>query len=159
VNWSDIHAFIDWLAAATDRQFRLPTEAEWEYAVRAGTTSLYWWGDDANHAMVNNSVNDGADTWEFTAPVGRLAANPFGLLDILGNVWEFVQDCRHPTYEGAPDDGSARLDGNCDSRVVRGGSWGSTSRGVQVAARAAASESFAAMDLGFRLAENARGPD
>jgi formylglycine-generating enzyme required for sulfatase activity/cytochrome c2 len=155
VDWSDVHAFIDWLNAATGRAFRLPTEAEWEYAARGGTTSLYWWGNEIDHRLVNNSVDAGTDAWEFTAPVGRFPNNPFGLLDVLGNVWEFVEDCRHSSYENAPSDQHARLDGDCDSRVVRGGSWGSTSRGVQVAARGAASESYAAMDLGFRLAEDA----
>lgn len=153
VNWTDIHAFIAWLNAGTGRRYRLPSEAEWEYAARGGTTTLYWWGDNVDHAIVNNSVNVGGDAWEFTAPVGHLPANPFGLYDVLGNVWEFVEDCRHPDYEGAPNDGRAWLRGDCDSRVVRGGSWGSTSRGVQVAARGAASEHFSSMDLGFRLAE------
>jgi formylglycine-generating enzyme required for sulfatase activity len=154
VSWADIHAFIDWLNAASGRQFRLPTEAEWEYAARAGSTSLYSWGDSVDHARVNNSVDDGIDQWAFTAPVGQFEPNAFGLYDMLGNAWEFVQDCRHPTYEGAPADGSAWLAGACDSRIVRGGSWGSTSRGVQTAARGAASEYFESMDLGFRLAED-----
>lgn len=154
ITWRDIHGFIEWLNAATGRRFRLPTEAEWEYAARGGTETLYWWGDDVDHGIVNNSVNVGGDRWEYTAPVGQLAANAYGLFDMLGNVWEFVQDCRFADYVGAPDDGRARLDGECDSRVARGGSWGSTSRGIQVAARAAAAESFQSMDLGFRLAES-----
>lgn len=155
VNWTDMHAFIDWLNAGTGRRFRLPTEAEWEYAARAGSTSLYPWGDRIEHPRVNNSVDEGADRWAFTAPVGSFPPNAFGLFDLLGNVWELTQDCRQPTYEGAPDDATARLDGPCDSRVARGGSWGSTSRGVQPAARGAASEHFDSMDLGFRLAEDA----
>lgn len=154
VGWTDVHAFIDWLNAGTGRRFRLPTEAEWEYAARAGSTSLYPWGDTVDHALVNNSVDAGRDQWPYTAPVDQFPPNAFGLHDMLGNVWEFVQDCRHPTYEGAPADGSAWLDGACDSRIVRGGSWGSTSRGVQTAARGAASEHFESMDLGFRLAED-----
>jgi formylglycine-generating enzyme required for sulfatase activity len=154
VGWSDVHAFIDWLNAGTGRRFRLPTEAEWEYAARAGSTSLYPWGDAVDHALLNNSVDTGADEWPYTAPVGQFPPNALGLFDMLGNIWEFVQDCRHATYEGAPADGSAWLDGACDSRIVRGGSWGSTSRGVQPAARGAASEYFESMDLGFRLAED-----
>lgn len=157
VAWNDIHAFIDWLNAGTGRRFRLPTESEWEYAARAGVTSLYPWGDSVDHGLVNNSVDAGTDTWAYTAPVGRFPANAFGLFDMLGNVWEWVQDCRHASYVGAPRDGTAWVDGDCDSRVARGGSWGSTSRGVQLAARAAAAEHFASMDLGFRLAEDARG--
>jgi formylglycine-generating enzyme required for sulfatase activity len=155
VSWSEVQGFIDWLNAATGRRFRLPTEAEWEYAARGGTTSLYWWGDEVDHTLVNNSVDDGRDVWQYTAPVGEMPPNPYGLLDILGNVWELVADCRHPDYIDAPADGTARLDGDCDSRIARGGSWGSTSRGVQVAARGAAAESFSSMDLGFRLVESA----
>lgn len=154
VDWSDVHAFVEWLNLGTDRRFRLPTEAEWEYAARGGSMSLYPWGDRIEHGAVNNSVDEGADRWAFTAPVAQFPPNAFGLYDMLGNVWELVQDCRHPTYEGAPDDGTARLDGPCDSRIARGGSWGSTSRGVQPAARGAASEQFESMDLGFRLAES-----
>jgi formylglycine-generating enzyme required for sulfatase activity len=154
VGWSDIHAFIEWLNAGSGRRFRLPSEAEWEYAARAGSDRLYPWGDRIDHALVNNSVDEGTDRWAYTAPVGQFPPNAFGLHDMLGNVWEFVQDCRYATYDGAPEDGSARLDGPCDSRIVRGGSWGSTSRGVQPAARGAASEYFESMDLGFRLAED-----
>lgn len=153
VSWADAQAFIAWLNDNTGRRFRLPSEAEWEYAARGGATTLYWWGDKVNHASVNNSVSKGNEQWEFTAPVGQLPANPFGLYDILGNVWELVADCRHANYEGAPNDGSAWMDGECNSHVLRGGSWGSTSRGVQAAARAAAGEHFASMDIGFRLAE------
>jgi formylglycine-generating enzyme required for sulfatase activity len=154
VEWADAHAFIDWLSAGTGRRFRLPSEAEWEYAARAGTATLYPWGERVDHALVNNSVDEGADRWTYTAPVGGFPPNAFGLLDMLGNVWELVQDCRHATYEGAPADGSAWLDEPCESRIARGGSWGSTRRGVQPAARGAASEHFESMDLGFRLAED-----
>jgi formylglycine-generating enzyme required for sulfatase activity len=153
VNWNDIHAFIDWLNQG-GRRFRLPSEAEWEYAARGGTTTLYWWGDEPDASHANASANTGADQWEFTAPVGRFPVNPFGLHDVLGNVWEIVADCRHPTYDGAPTDGRAWIDSDCDSRVVRGGYYGSIQRGMQVAARAAAGEHFDSMGLGFRLAED-----
>lgn len=155
VDWDDANAFIDWLNAGTGRRFRLPSESEWEYAARAGTTTLHYWGDRADHELANNSVDAGRDRWPFTAPVGQFPANPLGLFDMLGNVWEMVADCRHSSYAGATADGSPRLDGPCDSRIARGGSWGSTSRGIQVAARGAAAEDFASMDLGFRLAEDA----
>ena len=154
VSWNDAQAFVGWLNQGTGRRFRLPTEAEWEYAARAGTASLYGWGDRVDHERVNNSVDSGLDRFAFTAPVGSFPANGFGLFDMLGNVWELVEDCWHASYEGAPSDGSARRDGDCPSRVARGGSWGSTSRGVQIAARGAAGEQFASMDLGFRLAED-----
>lgn len=154
ISWNDAQAFVAWLNEGTGRRFRLPTEAEWEYAARAGTTSLYGWGDQVDHARVNNSVDEGPDRFAFTAPVGSFPANDFGLFDMLGNVWELVEDCWYPSYEAAPADGSARRDGACVSRVARGGSWGSTSRGVQIAARGAAGDQFASMDLGFRLAED-----
>jgi formylglycine-generating enzyme required for sulfatase activity len=157
VDRADAAAFIDWLNAGTGRSFRLPTEAEWEYAARGGTTERYWWGDDVDHGLVNNSVDEGDDVWAFTAPVDRFPPNPFGLVDVLGNVWELVADCRYSSYEGAPIDGSARSGGACESRVVRGGSWGSTARGIEVAARAAAAETFESMDVGFRLAESLPG--
>src|SRR4029077_5996778 len=100
----------------------LPSEAEWEYAARGGTTTLYWWGDEAdpNYANADASAyaNSGKDVWPYTAPVGQFPANAFGLYDVLGNVWEIVADCRHANYEGAPTDGSAWITDACDSRVV-----------------------------------------
>jgi len=154
VSWLDAQAFIAWLNAGTGRHFRLPSDAEWEYAARAGTTTLYWWGDapDANDA--NTSANTGRDRWPYTSPVGAFPPNLFGLYDMAGDVWQLVEDCRHSSYDGAPVDGSAWTDGDCDSRVARGGSWGSISRGVQVAGHAAAGEQFESMDLGFRVAES-----
>jgi formylglycine-generating enzyme required for sulfatase activity len=153
VSWSDIHAFIDWLNQGADRKFRLASESEWEYAARGGTTTLYWWGDEPNPDFANAVDNSGKDKWEATAPVGQFPANDFGLHDVLGNVWEVVADCRYPDYEGAPNDGSARLGGDCDSRMVRGGFYGSIRLGMQIAARAAVGEQFENMGVGFRLAE------
>ena len=157
VSWADAQAFADWLNAGVGRRFHLPSEAEWEYAARGGTTSLYWWGDAPDPNLANTAANQGKDTWEDTSPVGRFPANPFGLYDVLGNVWEMVADCRHPTYEGAPTDGSAWVDKDCDSRIARGGAYGSIARGMQSAARAAVGEQFDSMGLGFRLAENGSG--
>jgi formylglycine-generating enzyme required for sulfatase activity len=153
VSWADAQALVEWLTAGTGRRFHLPSEAEWEYAARGGTSSLYWWGDVADPNLANTATNTGKDTWEATAPVGRFPANPFGLYDVLGNAWEIVADCRHPDYTGAPTDGSAWIGKDCDSRVVRGGFFGSISRGMQAAARAAVGEQFDSSGLGFRLAE------
>jgi formylglycine-generating enzyme required for sulfatase activity len=155
VSWQDAQAFIAWLNEGGKRRFRLPSEAEWEYAARGGTTTPYYWGDKPDPNFANGSANTGADKWTDTAPVGQFPANAFGLHDMLGNVWELVADCRHPTYDGAPTDGSARVDGDCDSRIARGGNYGSTTRGLQAAARGAAGETFDSMGLGFRLAEDA----
>jgi formylglycine-generating enzyme required for sulfatase activity len=151
VDWFQIHGFIEWLNRGSGYHFRLPTEAEWEYAARAGTSTTYWWGDEPNSDYANTSVNRGRDIWPFTSPVGRFPANPFGLADMLGNVWQVVQDCRHLTYDGAPADGSAWLTGACDSRVARGGYFGSIRIGIRSFTRAAVGEHFHSMGLGFRV--------
>jgi formylglycine-generating enzyme required for sulfatase activity len=158
VSWTDAKAFADWLSTGSGRRFRLPSEAEWEYAARGGTTTLYWWGDKPDPNMANTAADQGRDTFPDTAPVGSFPANPVGLYDVLGNVWELVEDCRKPDYEGAPLDGSAWVDKDCDSRVVRGGTFGSVSRGMQVAARGAAGEHFDSAGMGFRLAEDMPPP-
>jgi len=154
VSWRDAQAFIAWLNRGTRRHFRLPNESEWEYAARGGTTTLYWWGDEPNPDMANTAANTGRDHYPYTSPVGAFPANPFGLYDVAGNVWQLVQDCRHPSFDGAPSDGSAWVDGPCDSRIVRGGGYGGIRRAMQAAARAAAGESFDSAEMGFRLAES-----
>jgi len=154
VSWRDAQAFIAWLDAGTGRHFRLPTESEWEYAARGGTSTLYWWGNEPNPNMANTATNQGRDHYRYTSPVGAFPANPFGLYDASGNVWQMTQDCRHGSFEGAPSDGRAWLDGPCDSRVVRGGGWAGIRRAMQSAARAAAGETFDSAELGFRLAED-----
>jgi formylglycine-generating enzyme required for sulfatase activity len=154
VSWQDAHAFIDWLNRGTGRHFRLPSEAEWEYAARGGTTTLYWWGDEPDPDKANTVTNLGRDHFRYTSPVGSFPANPFGLYDMSGNVWQFAEDCRHGSFDGAPTDGRPWLGNLCDSRVVRGGSYASIRRGMQVAARAAAGETFDSAELGMRLAED-----
>lgn len=154
VSWRDAHEFIEWLNRGSGHHFRLPTEAEWEYAARGGTSTLYWWGDEPNPDMANTVTNKGRDHFVFTSPVGSFPPNPFGLYDISGNVWQLVEDCRHGSYDGAPADGSAWQGEPCDSRIARGGSYSSIRRGMQVAARVAAGETYDAADLGFRLAED-----
>ena len=124
VSWEDAAAYADWLSEETGEAYRLPSEAEWEYAARAGTTTSYGWGP----FMGRNQANcDGCGSrWDATrtAPVGSFAGNPWGLHDMHGNVWEWVADCWHADYAGAPSDGSAWTHGgNCNTRVVRGGSW------------------------------------
>ena len=112
----------------TGQPYRLLTEAEWEYAARAGTTTAYYWGDDIGKGNANC---DGCGSqWDAkqTSPVGSFAANQFGLYDMAGNVLQWVQDCYHGNYDGAPTDGSAWTSGDCSNRVVRGGSWVSVHR-------------------------------
>ena len=122
VSWYNAQDFIDWLNDKTGGSFRLPTEAEWEYAARAGSTTKYSWGNDIGR---NRTIcRDGlcGDRWVYTAPVGSSSSNAWGLHDMHGNVWEWVQDCWNDSYGGAQSDGSAWMSGNCGLRVVRGGS-------------------------------------
>jgi formylglycine-generating enzyme required for sulfatase activity len=129
VSWYGALAYADWLSEQTGHHYRLPTEAEWEYATKAGTSTWYWWGDEEGPGKaVCGSCGSRWDDrpWDQkdTAPVGSFEPNPFGLYDVHGNAWEWVQDCWHPNYEGAPVDGSAWLtedNGECDLRVLRGG--------------------------------------
>lgn len=154
VSWNDAQAYVQWLSKQTGKQYRLPTEAEWEYAARAGTQTRYWWGDDIGK---NNAVCDGCGSqWDNkqTAPVGSLKANPFGLHDTAGNVWEWTQDCWHENYSSAPADGSAWLEkdgGDCGSRVVRGGSWYARPQSLRSADRVGGIADGADYYLGFRI--------
>jgi formylglycine-generating enzyme required for sulfatase activity len=127
VDWYDAQQYVDWLSKQTGKAYRLLTEAEWEYAARAGTTTAYSWGDDVKldgKTMAN--CFDCGSPWDDkeTAPVGSFAPNAFGLNDMLGNVWEWVEDCYHDGYDAAPTDGSAWTAGDCKERISRGGSWG-----------------------------------
>jgi len=162
VSWHDARDYADWLSTVTGQSYRLPSEAEWEYAARAGTTTSYWWGE---------SIDEGGEVWancdgcgsqwddKETAPVGEFSANAFGLHDTAGNVWEWVRDCLHDSdsYAGAPTDGVAWLEadgGDCDWRVLRGGSWYGTPGFVRSAFRhgsyAVSQDDF----IGFRLARD-----
>ncbi|MCY4121255.1 MAG: formylglycine-generating enzyme family protein, partial [Acidobacteria bacterium] len=124
VNWDDAQAYVRWLRGETGGRYRLPSESEWEYAARAGTTTSWFWGDRAEDGCEYADAAYCDDGWMRTTPVGSLRANGFGLHDIAGNVWEWVEDCWHNDYDGAPRDGSAwTRGGNCGRRVLRGGSW------------------------------------
>ena len=124
VSWHDAQEYVRWLSSETGQDYRLLSESEWEYVARAGTTTRYWWGDEIGR---NRANCDGCgSSWDGrqTAPVGSFRANAFGLHDMHGNVWEWVQDCLHDDYSGAPADGRAwMVGGNCSSRRLRGGSW------------------------------------
>ena len=127
---------------------RLPSEGEWEYAARARTATARYWGDGRGEACANANVNDRTsksvngfkwasfdcdDGYAGTAPVGSFRANAFGLHDMLGNLWEWGQDCWNESYSGAPTDGSAWTSGDCSRRVLRGGSWSNYPRNVRSA--------------------------
>jgi formylglycine-generating enzyme required for sulfatase activity len=123
VSWDEAQLYLKWLSSVAGRPYRLPTEAEWEYAARGGTTTVYWWGDQMKGG--NSSCQGCGQPWNADGPppAGSFTANPFGLHDMNGSVWEWVQDCWHSTYKGAPGDGSAWAEPNCRARVIRGGSW------------------------------------
>ena len=125
VSWEDAEAYVAWLSRETGEAYRLPSESEWEYAARAGTTTRYSWGQDVGRNRANCAGCGGRwDDANRTAPAGSFAANGWGLHDMHGNVWEWVADCWHENYARAPRDGTAWTSGgNCSRRVLRGGSW------------------------------------
>ncbi|MGO4570507.1 SUMF1/EgtB/PvdO family nonheme iron enzyme [Microvirga sp. 2TAF3] len=123
LSWVDAQQFVAWLTQSTGRPYRLPSEAEWEYAARAGTNGRYWWGERIVPRMAN--CKGCGEPYDAHQPlkVGSFSANPFGLNDLNGGVAQWVADCWHPNYQGAPADGSAWADPGCREHVLRGGSW------------------------------------
>ncbi len=162
VSWVDAQAYILWLNQKTGVHYRLPAEAEWEYATRAGTVTPFSTGEciSAAQANINNNVtysncSKGSIYLSKTAPVASYPTNPFGLYDVHGNVYEWTQDCWHANYDNAPKEGVAWLDtngGDCTSRVVRGGSWIDTLRFQRSAYRVWSTPDDREDDIGFRLA-------
>lgn len=153
VSWSDIQEYLRWLSGKAGQRYRLPTEAEWEYSARGGTTTTYYWGNEIGK---NNANCKGCGSkWDErqTAPVESFRKNSFGLYDMAGNVGQFVEDCSHDTYSGAPVNGSPWSADVCHNHVVRGGSWIYESTGVRVAFRFLLGGVNDRMrDVGFRLA-------
>lgn len=143
LSWRDAEGFANWLTRKTGRKYRLPTEAEWEYAARAGSTSAYWWGDRYDASKVS--------TREAHA-VGSGAANAFGLYDVIGNAREWVADCYVNNFTAAPTDGSAVRDGDCGRRVIRGGGWSSSAADMRIANRSRIDAGGRAQYMGVRLA-------
>ena len=154
VSWDNAQSFIDWLNSKTGGNFRLPTEAEWEYAARAVSTTKYSWGNDVIGQNRANCNYECGDRWGHTAPAGSFSANAWGLHDMHGNVWEWVQDCWNDSYAGAPTDGRAWTQGDCGRRVVRGSSWPNDAWYLRSAYRLWSSRSGHSHDLGFRLAQD-----
>ena len=169
VSWEDAAAYAGWLSRETGRKYRLLTEAEWEYAARAGSSTARYWGDDPGMSCTFANAADlatgarvpGASTWNgvdcddrhaWTAPVGSYRANAFGLYDMLGNVEEWTQDCWSRNLSGAPADASARTAGDCALRAVRGGSWLDAAVGVRAAYRVGSPVSIRVYRRGFRVA-------
>jgi formylglycine-generating enzyme required for sulfatase activity len=166
VSWDDARAYVAWLNAKLrgtrtysvddDGPYHLPTEAEWEYAARAGTQTARWWGDDIG---VNNAVCDGCGSiWDKrqTAPVGSFRPNAFGLYDVLGNVWQWTLDCWNGSYAGAPSNGTAWAVAGCPLRVIRGGGWMNTPWVLRSAGRSRNDTGNRTNFIGFRLAKALR---
>jgi formylglycine-generating enzyme required for sulfatase activity len=169
VNWEDAQAYLSWLTGRTGKTYRLPSEAEWEYAARAGTTTARFWGDAREDACQHANVADEStaswlhfqvdpenffrcrDGFVFTALVASFQPNRFGLYDMLGNVWQWVGDCWHDTYEGRPRDASAWTAERCTRRVVRGGSWEIFPRNVRAGTRERLAPVWHYASLGFRV--------
>lgn len=167
VSWDDAHAYATWLSKHTGKHYRLPTEAEYEYAERADTTTLYWWGDGTPKRKVENLTGSGdrspahrswanafqgyTDGYWGPAPVKSFLPNPFGLYDMSGNVSEWVADCWHDNYVRAPADGSAWVNPGCSERVVRGGSWGSAPDQDRSSFRLGAAADARSGRVGFRV--------
>ncbi len=160
VDWQDAVAYADWLSNQTGKRYRLPNEAEWEYVARAATNTKYWWGDDIQqNGQVWANCDGCGNEWsgKQTSPVGSFKPNAFGIHDTAGNVWEWVQDCWHDDYQGAPTDGSAWLEvdkGDCTRRVIRGGSWYIGPRRLRSAFRNRYNADERGSLLGFRLAQD-----
>jgi formylglycine-generating enzyme required for sulfatase activity len=123
LSWEDAQEYVRWLTKKTGHEYRLPTEAEWEYAASGGKSTSFWWGNDVGKANANCRGCGSAWDGKRPAPAGSFEPNPFGLHDVHGNLWEWVLDCVNRSYKGAPTDGSAWLRGDCIGRGLRGGSW------------------------------------
>ena len=155
VTWADAVNYTRWLSRITGRNYRLPTEAEWEYAARAGAQSLFWWGSDAPAGRaVCFDCGSRLDRIA-PAPTGFSGPNAFGLYDTAGNVYEWVADCYRPSYRDAPTDGSAVTDIGCRERVARGGSFKAPAKSMHVFARRAFEPDTRIDTIGFRVARDA----
>ncbi|MEA3108788.1 MAG: eukaryotic-like serine/threonine-protein kinase [Gammaproteobacteria bacterium] len=165
VSWDDAAAYVAWLTAKAGSVYRLPSSAEWEYAARAGSDAELPWGLTATEACAEANVADHSaaqrfpgwnvfpctDNYVNTAPVGSFKANAFGLHDLLGNVFEWVEDCWHDDYTAASADGSARTEAGCGERELRGGSWFSAPQYVNAAYRNRFGHGYRSSSIGFRV--------
>jgi formylglycine-generating enzyme required for sulfatase activity len=154
LSWDDTQAYVKWISARTGKKYRLPTEAEWEYAARGGSTSRYSWGEQMRPGMAN--CKDCGDPWQQDAPaaVASFAANAYGLHDMNGSVWEWVSDCWHNNFKGAPADGSSWEESFCNAHVIRGGSWREGASYMPVTTRFHYDTSVRHSQNGFRVARD-----
>jgi formylglycine-generating enzyme required for sulfatase activity len=155
VDWDDAQRYVAWLSRVTGKTYRLLSEAEYEYAARAGTTTIYPWGDDISlidrQAMADCNGCGGKWDGQQTAPVGSFPPNQFGLYDMVGNVLEWTEDCVRHAYAAAATDGSAWLTGDCSNRAVRGGAWDLSPRDLRSASRFWYATDSQITDVGFRV--------
>ena len=155
VSWDDAKAYVAWLSQSSGKKYRLPSEAEWEYAARAGTAGARFWGERHQEACRYANVDDAShgcrDGYGRTAPAGTFQPNPLGLHDMLGNAWEWNGDCWNGSYAGAPTDGSPWHVEDCKGRVLRGGAWVNKPWYVRAASRVAEPAAQRASDFGFRV--------
>jgi len=174
VSWEEAQKFVQWLSVETGLSYRLLTEAEWEYAARGGVALARYWGDEPELScgfanvydrsaalMAGNQQSSGVgfrfecdDGFPFTSPAGSFPPNDYGLYDMLGNVWEWTEDCFNWNYEGAPSDGSAWLAGDCTERTVRGGSSANDPQSMRVTERGKNPPTDKYVVLGFRVARD-----
>ena len=164
ISWDDAQAFVSWLSQRTGMSYRLPSAAEWEHAARAGTNTPWYWGAGTGIQCAYANAADLATDFPWriecddgnarTSLIGSFQPNAFGLFDMLGNAWEWVQDCFNWSYEGAPADGSAWESGDCSGRVMRGASWASTSTYLRAAHRGGERAAFRSDYTGFRVARD-----
>ncbi|KRR22931.1 hypothetical protein CQ14_01190 [Bradyrhizobium lablabi] len=152
ISWSDAKQYVAWLAQATRKPYRLPSEAEWEYAARGGTQTRYWWGDQFQPGMVNCKNCADIPAVDQPVKVGSLKPNPFGLFDMGGSVDQWVEDCWHKNYQGAPTDGSAWVESECPSHVMRSGSWRKDSNYARASNRGSYDTNVRYPTHGFRVA-------
>ncbi|MDJ0655934.1 MAG: SUMF1/EgtB/PvdO family nonheme iron enzyme [Xanthomonadales bacterium] len=169
VSWNDANAYVLWLSEQTGQTYRLPTESEFEYALRAGTETPYWWGDGTPRDKVENLTGsrDRASAWQWPdpfkrysdghwgpSPVASFESNPYGIFDIGGNAMEWVEDCYTRRLADVPDDGAAHLAGSCRFRTLKGGSWATPPSLSRSAYRASAEPTRATCLIGFRIARD-----
>jgi formylglycine-generating enzyme len=169
VSWEDAVAYIAWLSARTGKNYGLLTEAEFEYAARGGSPTRHWWGEESGNTTCTfaNGFDLAAkrthpdwpsiecdDRYPFTSPVRTFPANGFGLFDMAGNAFSWVQDCYVEGYAGAPADGSARIEATCPARAIRGGSWLNSAKGLRAALRDRDPPKGRYQNLGFRVARD-----
>jgi len=168
VTWYDAKAYVKWLSKETREEYFLPSEAQWEYAARAGTQTNYWWGDKPGDKLAQcgncaeiqrcDDCKDVPDFVEGSAEVGSFKPNPFGLYDTLANVAEWTADCGNNSNSPKPSSGSPRLKGDCSSHIMKGGTWASKVRFIRAAVRVNPPDGneYEGKQVGFRIARRIR---